>query len=415
MHYLKSIDNVKIISFFICTIPFFLLTGSFLSDLSLSLAALIFFVVSFQKDNTKYFFNYFVLFFLIFYIYIVFSSILSEYPDFSLRSSLLYFRYGLFSLAVWYVIDNNPKFPKYFIIILSLSFIYAILDGYSQFYFDSHLINFSTVHSDRLSLPLNQKLVLGAYISRLFPLLLALFIFLIPSSRSMYVVLGALLIVTDVLVYLSGERTALGLMLISTIFILIFLSKFKLLRIATLCTSLIFIVLISAFSPEIKQRNIDYTITQLGLNEGSEKFNLLSPQHESHIKSAWLIFKDHKFFGAGPNTFRKYCGKEEYNINHLSCSTHPHNIYIQHLSEIGLVGIIIFFIPILYLFRKIIIHIYQIINEDYGKLSDYQICIIACFLVTLFPLLPSLSFYNNWINVIYYLPVGFFLHSIFRR
>ena len=48
-------------------------------------------------------------------------------------------------------------------------------------------------------------------------------------------------------------------------------------------------------------------------------------------------------------SFIKNCKKEKYELpnhpyNHIRCSTHPHNIYIQILSEIGLVGFIFFII-----------------------------------------------------------------------
>ena len=64
-------------------------------------------------------------------------------------------------------------FKKFFNILI-FCFLIAILDGYYQFYNGNHLFTTTPLIADRLSLPFNQKLVLGAYISRLFPLLLAL-------------------------------------------------------------------------------------------------------------------------------------------------------------------------------------------------------------------------------------------------
>ena len=50
------------------------------------------------------------------------------------------------------------------------------------------------------------------------------------------------------------------------------------------------------------------------------------------------IFFDNKLIGSGPNTYRKLCNKDEYNVNEFSCSTHPHNTYLQ-LSETGIIGL----------------------------------------------------------------------------
>ena len=101
-----------------------------------------------------------------------------------------------------------------------------------------------------------------------------------------------LLIAIDVLVYISGERTALGIMFLSNVFILLFLSKLKLFRLVTICISLIVIVIISFASPQIKERNIDLTIDQLGLSEKSNSYTIFSPKHESHIISSLLMFKE---------------------------------------------------------------------------------------------------------------------------
>ena len=223
-----------ILSYFIYVIPLLLLTGSFLPDLFLSMSGLILIYILYTSNEKKYLFNKFTFLFVIFYCYLIFSSMISEHPYFSLRSTTFYFRYGLFSLAVWYVIDNNSNFLRNFLIFLSFAFLIAILDGYYQFYNGSHLFTTTPLIADRLSLPFNQKLVLGAYISRLFPLLLALLLLVFKPGRKLYLIIGIILIFTDTLVYLSGERTALGLMMISTVFIIIFLDEFRILRLFTL-------------------------------------------------------------------------------------------------------------------------------------------------------------------------------------
>ena len=46
-------------------------------------------------------------------------------------------------------------------------------------------------------------------------------------------------------------------------------------------------------------------------------------------------------------------------------------------------------------------------------LTDYQICLIGCFIIIFNPFTPSLNFFSNWINIIHFLPVGFYLHSVY--
>ena len=64
--------------------------------------------------------------------------------------------------------------------------------------------------------------------------------------------------------------------------------------------------------------------------------------HQSHYNTAYNIFLDNKFFGIGNKMFRIVCKDQKYKTNKHGCSTHPHNYYIQVLSENGLIGLVLF-------------------------------------------------------------------------
>ncbi len=61
------------------------------------------------------------------------------------------------------------------------------------------------------------------------------------------------------------------------------------------------------------------------------------------------MFEDKPIFGIGTNLFRSQCHKSEYKYTHRSCSTHPHNFYIQLLAELGIYNRFIFLV-IFYLY-----------------------------------------------------------------
>ena len=102
------------------------------------------------------------------------------------------------------------------------------LDGYIQYLFNRNLFGFtpSWEESVRLTLVFNDDLILGGYLSRFLPLLIGLIILSFKNDKLVISVSCILLILTDILVYVSGERTAMGLLLISTILI-IFLFELK--------------------------------------------------------------------------------------------------------------------------------------------------------------------------------------------
>ena len=350
----------------------------------------------------------------------MFNSALSVDPLLSYKTTFFYFRFIIFSLVIWYFIDIDKNFLKVFCIFLLLTYFIALADGYYQYLFNESIFGYSSKLT-RLNILLNDDLVLGSYLARLLPLLFGLIIFCYSNSKKYIFISLILLILSDVLVYLSGERTALGLLLISTIFIIIFIKKFKIIRATSLVLSLVFIFIISILSPEIKQRNIDYTISQLGLDENNieaqENINpelggvfIFSSQHHSLILTAWNMYKDKSIIGNGANSFRILCDKKRYSYDDYSCSTHPHNIYAQTLAELGVIGVIFIFIIIINLFIIFIKEcLFQKNDKDNIPKSDFIVCLLACFIITLFPLVPSQNLFNNWVNIIYFMPVGIYL------
>ena len=402
---------LKFSSFLFYLIPITLLTGPFLPDLIIVLVDIMFLIIIFNERNFYYFKNYFFYIFFVFNLFLIFSSINSEYMLFSLKSSLVYFRFTLFALATWMLIDRNKNLIKVFSLALFSSILIASIDGFYQYFNDINIFGFDTVFPNRLNLLFNDKAVLGGYLARLYPLAIALLIYSFEPSKKSYLIILFVLIMLDVLMFISGERTAIGLQFISTILLIIFLNNFRLIRFYSLVISFFVIMFIAFSNPEIKENNIDKTLNQLGLNSTSEKLNYFSPVHENYFLIAIDTFQQNKFIGSGPNTFRKTCLA---NNELKKCSTHPHNTYVQLLSETGLIGISFIFITLIYF---IIIYLKQLILifQKKEKYNDVMICLIITITLTLLPFLPTLNFFNNWINVIYYLPVGFLLSLVYDK
>ena len=414
----KSINNlddlvISLGTIFISLIPIALLTGPFLPDLLLSIVALLFLFQIIKNREWTYFNNNFVKILSIFYFIAILSSFLSSNIFLSLESSFFYFRFLIFSIAVWFVIDNNKNFINIFAITLLFAFLVSIIDGYYQYFFDINLFGFKA-EGVRMSLLLNDKMLLGGFLVRLFPLLIAIYLFHKKHNIYFLFLISLLFILIDVLIYLSGERTSFALLAILTIFIILLISRYKILRIVTFAISILLVVFLTIFSSDIRERNINQTLSQLGVDQ-EKHISVFSPRHESHYISALKMFIENPMIGVGPKIFRQLCSEEKYNVNEDSCSTHPHNTYIQILAEMGIIGFSVFIIIPIYLVSKIITHIYQYFRNGIRLLSDYQICLIGCFLLTLWPLAPTLSFFNNWISVVYYLPIGFFLSTIYNN
>jgi hypothetical protein len=47
-------------------------------------------------------------------------------------------------------------------------------------------------------------------------------------------------------------------------------------------------------------------------------------------------------------------------------------------------------------------------------IPDHQICFYAAIYISLWPLAPTGSFFNNWLGAIYFLPLGLILNKFVK-
>ena len=130
-------------------------------------------------------------------------------------------------------------------------------------------------------------------------------------------------------------------------------------------------------------------------------------RHNLHFKTALKMFDEKKLFGHGIKSFRTKCKLIKYNEGIPSCSTHPHNYYIQLLSSTGIITfsiLISFFIYLSFEILKSLKICYvkkKIINE--------KNCYLISLFLSVFPFTTTGSFFNNWISATIFLSLGFFI------
>jgi len=291
------------------------------------------------------------------------------------------------------------------------------LDAYIQYFTGYNSLMMKQVHPLRVSGFFGDELILGSYLSRLIPVFFGLYLFIHPSLKAKHLIpLLVLLILVDVLVFIAGERSALFNLFLFTIGIIICSTKFKLLRLITFAISLMIMSLLLHFNPVHQERMINQTIEQMGL-EPQSKLQFFSDKHQAHFTSAYKMFQDNPIFGQGPKMFRQLCSQEQFYVPN-ACTTHPHHIFMQLLAETGIVGALPVFLLFLYL---LILLVRQALRVWFPKntisipFSDAQVCLVLALLITLWPLIPTGSFFTNWLGGIYFLPIGFLLSKTISK
>jgi O-antigen ligase len=499
--YIKNFP--KFLLFAILGLPFFLITGPFFPDLIYvisSLYFLIYFYFNKKKVTNLFFFEKNILLFLIFFfLLLLYSAILSDYYLNSIRTSFFYLRYYLFSFILFFLLIDNKFFFKNYSYFFFIILIILFIDSSYQKIFHYNLLGQKQITVNRVSSFFGKNLILGSYTLKLLPVFLTCLALSNIKKKKFFSVSG--IFISGYLIFLSGERVAATLYLLF-LFMLLFVNTLRKYIVFLFIFILLFSISFFYQSPQL-QRLFKGTYEQLFLekNYTDKKISIFSERHEDHYLTAYYIFKDNMFIGAGPNTFRYNCENPKYaekiqeriikrntivatedgfigfvgfntlknnfneeiildlnqaltlnmesidldrskiilnenenkrqfdysaykilifsnnkfyknqevlvknNLLTNGCTTHPHNFFMQIISEIGLVGLLFFFVFLFFIIKEITKTISSVnINNDY---LGYYLLLIS-FFINLFPFLPSGNFFNNKLNIILYLPLGIF-------
>ncbi len=407
-------QNTVLINFIVASIIPFLIWGPFFPDLIVSLSALFFLYFVFKNKKFYYFYNKPLIIFFIFCIYCILISIfVAEDILLSFESSLFYFRIGVFSSFVWYLIDKDKSILTHFYYVLILCFLALVIDGYIQYFTGENILGFK-IKGLRTSSFFGNELIMGSYLSRLFPLLFALFIVKKKKKYEKYFI-GLLFILVDVLIFISGERSAFFFLNLSTVFIIILIKDYQKFRLVTFILAVICVAVLSQNSSQLSSRMFSTPAKNMGLIKSPNESNIFTPLHDSLIRTAYNMFKDQVLVGHGPKMFRVICKDEKYATGIAPCMTHPHNFYVQLLAETGIIGFLFLFSALVYILHAAFRQFKSIIFKQKRPLTDYQVCLLAGILITVWPISPNGNFFNNWLMIIYSLPVGFYLQSIYSK
>ena len=232
--------------------------------------------------------------------------------------------------------------------------------------------------------------------------------FLIKEKKSFLIRAGIYFMETLIFVgiLLTGERANSLKAVLCCVFILC-LVKLK---------NKLILILFILFAPLIifySSKDINQRYKSTFVNLIDQNRFIYNTHHGAHYDAAISIFLQSPILGAGIKNFRSECSKNEYSNDKFTktgmrCSTHPHQIYLEILAELGLVG---FFL----IFSFIFINIYKaikiyLINQNLVLLSS-----VSYLLGSLVPLIPSGSFFSSFNATIIWINIGIMTSFIINK
>jgi O-antigen ligase len=408
MIYIKKISSLKIIDYCILFLPIFFLLGPTFVNLISVLFSILFLFISFKKNSWFWLQLSFVRIFFLFWLYLIFNSFFATDFNASFQAAFGFVRFFLFALAIGFyafrVVSFNKIIKTWFVIILLFCF-----DIYFQFFFKINIFGFEQHGGGRLAGVLGKELVAGSFLAQIFAPVLGLIVFLIFFKKLNLIKIFFLI---SSLVYIllacliTGERmnfiflTSLILILFSLI--LFYKKEFNKFFLLIL---LLFILFFSAFNfsknVETRYKEFSSVVTNITYSSWWKLYN-----------SAYRLWLKKPLIGYGLKNYRVNCDLELTDINlenpHQLCSTHPHNLYLELLSETGLIGLL-FFLSFFFIFFK------KVFKKIKFKLRDLNIliivsCSISIFLI-LWPIKTSGSFYTSWNGLFLWLLLGIVLNK----
>ena len=356
--------------------PFFLLIERTPGDVYISIVVLTFLIRSLKNRDFAWLEFFWVKSVFIFWGICLLSAVMSPSPSYAFGEALIWIRFPLFAMATafWLGVDKRLLLLMFFSTASAILLMCGILAAEMA----------TEGFKSRLSWPYDD-LVPGNYLAKVgLPVIVfstSLFLFL-KGSKSLLSSGFCLLVIG--MTMMTGERinfliTLFAVLLAIFIWETSWKKRFFYITVVSALPILIFAIIPSTFD-----RFAISFFNQLPLYKGSPYYDAMAP--------AWLIFQQSPTLGIGPGNFRYLCADLIQPELGYPCHNHPHNFYLQILSETGSLG-----------FVSAVIFIGSIIVKCFGAMATsrhvlYSVAWVIPFAL-FWPIRSSADFFGQWNNI----------------
>ena len=420
---IKVFSTKNLLNIFFCFLPVSFIAGNLVINLNL-LLIIILSSIFYGKNiiSSKFFLidRLIIFFFLFTFIVGLFNS-LNVYDagtnfkdNLILKKSIFFFKYLFFYFCIKTLVEKDILNFKFFFLSCGVCVIFVSLDLVYQLIFNKDIFGFERI-DHKLSGPFGEEQIAGGYLQKFSFFVFFLFFILDRKleKKTLSAILVGLFMIISFSVLISGNRMPIVMYLLSWFFLFLLEKDIRKYFIIFLILTLIFVIFIFWNVEQVKMNILNF------YSMLSQIFNFL-PQlfgdnetlnfPNTYIKelySGYATWKTNIIFGGGIESFHINCSKI---LN--SCSSHPHNYYLEILSETGLVGLVSVCLIFLYIFYISIVKKF-ILNTHFQ--NNYLISPFAImFLIEIFPIKTSGSFFTTG-NATYLFFIMAVIVGLYRR
>jgi O-antigen ligase len=424
-----NLNRENFLSVLVALIPVSFIAGNMVININLIfliIASLIFF-----RENLfslkKFFLDKIII---SFFLLILITGVINDYYFYkenlhwkgyfgTIIKSLFFLKYLFLYFVIRFLVEKNFLNLKLFFIFSSFSALFVSIDIFFQFINGKDVFGFVGQYR-KLSGPFGDELIAGGFIQRFS--LFAFFLFPIYFTKknnfkiNKYLI-PILFIIFFIALILSGNRMPAIMFLFSILLVLIFQKQSRKYLIPfVIVFSVLFSVLLKS-NENIKMNFKNFyfqvsTMAVLTMNKDFSSNNAPSYLKEfSSFYNTWLL---NKYIGGGIKNFRYYCHVKPivYSNNKFSCNMHPHNYYLEILTETGIVGFIIISIIFLNVLFLSLVKKYFLISTL--KNNNIIIPFIFLFITEIFPFKSTGSFFTTGNATYIFLILGLIIGLVRR-
>ena len=397
----------KINIFLFSILPVSLITGNLLINLNIILINLSMLYFSLKYNDWSWLKNKLFKILIIFNFYIISNSIYNYLIDNTvgvdgIYRSLGFLKFVLLTFSFSVLIKDISSFEK---IVKTWFFIISIVifDVFFEFSFGHNIFGFKSLDNTRIISFFYDESVVGGFLLT-FSFVICAYFLNKNFKDEKKIFINIFLFIIPLCILVTGERSNFLKCLILFFLFMIFIDSKQLIiskiKISIILLIGIFVAINLNQKLFIKQTEFFKRVLIIeNAKNFTERFQNI--KYFAHYDAALKIFKDHPLNGVGSKNFRKKCSDEKYFNENLKnsqfrCSTHPHQIHFEILSEHGVLGYLLF----LYI---IIFFIYNNLKRCFPNKNIFTYSTNFYLIVFLIPILPGGGVFSSFNGALFWI------------
>lgn len=381
-------------------IPISFLFGPSISLINILVIDLSFILLILYKKNFSFLKSKPIKLLFLLYIYLIFNSFISLNSDLGFYRNLGFVRLIILFISINYFFNEKNFFNKVFLI-WSCVFFLISFDVYLEGITGKNILGYGSEigkhkYGQRIVSFFIDEPIVGGFINAFLLIIVGFFSDKLNLKYKNLILFSSFIFILAILI--TGERSNTLKAIFALIFFLLVVRNFSIKSKINSIILLSLIITISILNSDFLKLRF---LTQIKNSLNYEKNIYFQLQ-----KSGFEVFKNYKIFGVGNKNYRfETCNNNSNlkNVNYI-CTTHPHQTYLEFLSEHGIFGTTV----ILLIFYLLIFSKFKLFFKSYKNIQ------LGTFIYLLFafsPFLPSGSFFSDYSITLFFINMSIFYAS----